>query len=176
MIKFGVAIVRESLDLVPMTRLKVDEGSTALHVVADALSCTSVEAEEQISRLEAFTSFAGTGEGKTALSLNDLQDPISSFKFDGFKAIKAYPWPISPPTLQPAPKVTFALLPAQLSAHSHTICEPVSLAVKADQTVPGAEADRKAEHRPGSWQIKPSLVRRQITSLRLSPVNQVYPV
>ena len=64
-IKFGVAVVRGPLDVVPMTRLKVDEGSTALHVVADALSCTSVEAQEQISRLEAFTSFAG--EGKTAL-------------------------------------------------------------------------------------------------------------
>ena len=88
MIKFGVAVVRGPLDVVPMTRLKVDEGSSALHVLADALSCTSVEAEEQISRLEAFTSFAG--EGKTALGLDDLQDPISSFKSNGFKAIKAY--------------------------------------------------------------------------------------
>ena len=88
MVKFGVAVVRGPLDVVPMTRLKVDEGSSALHVLADALHCTSVEAEEQISRLEAFTSFAG--EGKTALGLDDLQDPISSFKSDGFKAIKAY--------------------------------------------------------------------------------------
>ena len=71
-----------------MTRLKVDEGSCALHVLADALSCTSVEAEEQISRLEAFTSFAGVV--KTALGLDDLQDPISSFKSDGFKALKFY--------------------------------------------------------------------------------------
>ena len=54
-------------------RLKVDEGSTALHVVADALSCTSVEAEEDISRLEAFTSFAG--ERKTALQLG-LDDQV----------------------------------------------------------------------------------------------------
>ena len=46
MIKFGVAVVKGPLDVVPMTRLKVVEGSTALHVVADALSCTSVEAEE----------------------------------------------------------------------------------------------------------------------------------
>ena len=81
MIKFGVAVVKGPLDVVPMTRLKVGEGSTALHVVADALSCTSVEAEEDISRLEAFTSFAG--EGKTALSLDDLQEPISSFKAEG---------------------------------------------------------------------------------------------
>ena len=44
MIKFSV--VRGPLDVVPMTRLKMDEGSTALHVLADALSCTSVEAEE----------------------------------------------------------------------------------------------------------------------------------
>jgi hypothetical protein len=88
MIKFGVAVVRGPLDVVPMTRLKVEEDSSALHVLADALQCTSVEAEEQISRLEAFTSFAG--EGKTALGLDDLQDPISSFKSDGFKAIKAY--------------------------------------------------------------------------------------
>ena len=88
MIKFGVAVVRGPLDVVPMTRLKVEEDSSALHVLADALQCMSVEAEEQISRLEAFTSFAG--EGKTALGLDDLQDPISSFKSDGFKAIKAY--------------------------------------------------------------------------------------
>ena len=79
-----------------MTRLKVEEASTALHVIADALQCTPLEAEEQISRLEAFTSFAG--EGKTVLALDDLQDPISSFKSDGFKAIRA----ISPPTLQAA--------------------------------------------------------------------------
>ena len=88
MIKFGVAAVRGPHEVVPMTRLKVEEASTALHVVADALQCTSLEAEEQISRLEAFTSFAG--EGKTVLALDDLQDPISSFKSDGFKAIKAY--------------------------------------------------------------------------------------
>jgi hypothetical protein len=88
MIKFGVAVVRGPLDVVPMTRLKVDEGSSALHVLADAVHCTSVEAEEQISRLEAFTSFAG--EGKTALGLDDLHDPISSFKSDGFKALKFY--------------------------------------------------------------------------------------
>ena len=61
---------------------------TARYSVADALQCTPLEAEEQISRLEAFTSFAG--EGKTVLALDDLQDPISSFKSDGFKAIKAY--------------------------------------------------------------------------------------
>ena len=36
MIKFGVAVVRGPLDVVPMTRLKVDEGSSALHVLADA--------------------------------------------------------------------------------------------------------------------------------------------
>ena len=54
--------------MVPMIRLKVDEGSSALHVLADAVHCTSAEAEEQISRLEAFTSFAG--EGKTALGLD----------------------------------------------------------------------------------------------------------
>jgi len=88
MIKFGVAVVRGPLDVVPMTRLKVDEGSSALHVLADAVHCTSVEAEEQISRLEAFTSFAG--EGKAALGLDDLHDPISSFKSDGFKALKFY--------------------------------------------------------------------------------------
>ena len=83
MFKFGVAVVKGPLDVVPMTRLKVDEGSTALrlHVVVDALSCTSVGAEEDISRLEAFTSFAG--EGKTALSLDDLQEPISLFKAEG---------------------------------------------------------------------------------------------
>jgi hypothetical protein len=88
MIKFGVAVVRGPHEVVPMTRLKVEEASTALHVVANALQCTSEETEEQISRLEAFTCFAG--EGKTALALDDLQDPISSFKSDGFKAIKAY--------------------------------------------------------------------------------------
>ena len=49
--------------------------------MAHPFSCTSVEAEEDISRLEAFTSFAG--EGKTALSLDDLQEPISSFKAEG---------------------------------------------------------------------------------------------
>ena len=42
---------------------------------------TSTQAEEDISRLEAFTSFVG--EGKTALSLDDLQEPISSFKVEG---------------------------------------------------------------------------------------------
>ena len=51
MIKFGVAVVGGPLDVVPMTRLKVEEGSSALHVLADALQCTSVEAKEQISRL-----------------------------------------------------------------------------------------------------------------------------
>ena len=61
--------------MVPMTRLKVDEGSTALHVVADALKSFvharggAAPAEERISRLEAFTSFVG--EGKTALGLVD---------------------------------------------------------------------------------------------------------
>ena len=99
-----------------MTRLKVDEGSTAQHVLADALLCTSVEAKEQISRLEAFTSFAG--EGKTALGLGDLQDPISSFKSDGFKAIKLKAYLTTDMQLQAAPQVTFALLPAQLSAPS----------------------------------------------------------
>ena len=65
MIKFGVAVVRGPHEVVPMTRLKVEEGaSTALHVVADALQCTSVEAEERISRLEAFTSFAGESESE----------------------------------------------------------------------------------------------------------------
>ena len=76
MIEFGVAVVRGPLDVVPMTRLKVNEGSTALHVLADALSCTSVEAEEQISRLEAFTSFAG--EGKTVLSLESEERDLES--------------------------------------------------------------------------------------------------
>ena len=85
MIKFGIAVVRGSLAVAPITRLKVYEGGTALHVVADALSCTSVEAEEDISRLEAFTSFAG--EGKTALSLDDLQEPSSSCKADHHNAL-----------------------------------------------------------------------------------------
>ena len=76
MIEFGVAVVRGPLDVVPMTRLKGNEGNTALHVVADALSCTSVEAEEQISRLEAFTSFAG--EGKTVLSLESEERDLES--------------------------------------------------------------------------------------------------
>ena len=44
--------------------------------MADALSCTSVEAEEQISRLEAFTSFAG--EGKTVLSLESEERDLES--------------------------------------------------------------------------------------------------
>ena len=33
MTKFGVAVVRGPLGVVPITRLKVGEGSTALHVV-----------------------------------------------------------------------------------------------------------------------------------------------
>ena len=42
MIKFGVAVVRGPLDVVPMTRLKVDEDSNALHVLADALQISAM--------------------------------------------------------------------------------------------------------------------------------------
>ena len=56
MMKFGVAVVRGPLEVVPMTRLSVDEASTALHVAADVMACTAIEAEEKVARLEAFTS------------------------------------------------------------------------------------------------------------------------
>ena len=53
MVKFSVAVVRGPHEVVPMTRLKVEEGaSIALHVVADALHCTSVGAEA-LGHLEA---------------------------------------------------------------------------------------------------------------------------
>ena len=64
MIKFGVAVAGGPLDVVPMTRLKVDEGKTALalHVVADALSCTSVTRPWRHKNISDFT-----GRGETAL-------------------------------------------------------------------------------------------------------------
>ena len=95
MIKFGV--VRGPLDVVPMTRLKVDEGRTRaaphctfllMNFRARPWRQKNIHFQEvNASRLEAFTSFPG--EGKTALGLDDLQDPVSSCKSDGFKAITA---------------------------------------------------------------------------------------
>lgn len=41
MMKFGVAVARGPLEKVPMTRFSVENGSTALHVAADALACTT---------------------------------------------------------------------------------------------------------------------------------------
>ena len=88
MIKFGVAAVRGPHEVVPMTRLKVEEASTALHVVADALQCTSAEAEEQISRLEVFTSFASEseseseGEDRNLQSENEEESEVSESESD----------------------------------------------------------------------------------------------
>ena len=86
MIKFGVAAVRGPHEVVPMTRLKVEEASTALHVIADALQCTSLEAEEQISRLEAFTSFASEseseGEDRNLQSENEEESEVSGSDSD----------------------------------------------------------------------------------------------
>jgi len=86
MMKFGVAVARGPLEKVPMTRFSVENGSTALHVAADALACTAIEAEEQVARLEAFTSYGG--DGRTQLALADLtSETMGSLKADGFKAI-----------------------------------------------------------------------------------------
>ena len=87
--KFGVAVARGPLEKVPMTRFSVENGSTALHVAADALACTAIEAEEQVARLEAFTSYGG--DGRTQLALADLtSETMGSLKADGSKAIKFY--------------------------------------------------------------------------------------
>jgi hypothetical protein len=86
MFKFGVAVVRGPLEVMPMTRLLVEEGSTLLHVAADVLNCTATEAEEEVTRLEVFTSYGG--DGKTHLGLADLTETMGSLKADGFRAIK----------------------------------------------------------------------------------------
>jgi len=67
----------------------VENGITALHVAADALACTAIDAEGQVARLEASTSYGG--DGRTRLALADLtSETIGPLKADGSKAIKFY--------------------------------------------------------------------------------------
>ena len=89
MIKFGVAAVRGPHEVVPMTRLKVEEASTALHVVADALQCTSVEAEEQICRLSDCSGYNASesereseGEDRNLQSENEEESEVSGSESD----------------------------------------------------------------------------------------------
>ena len=60
-----------------MSRICVEPDSTALHVAAVCLDCTSCQAREKISRLEAFTSYGC--DGKTQLGLADLDETMHVF-------------------------------------------------------------------------------------------------
>ena len=69
-----------------MTRVSVDGGSLLKHVVAAQLQLTAEEAVEKISRLEVSTSY--DFKGKAILTTADLEETMSSFRDDGFRAIK----------------------------------------------------------------------------------------
>ena len=84
--KFGVAAVKGPLESLPMTRVSVDGGSLLKHVVAAQLQLTAEEAVEKISRLEVFTSY--DFKGKAILTTADLEETMSSFRDDGFRAVK----------------------------------------------------------------------------------------
>ena len=84
--KFGISAVEGPTEVLAMSRICVEPDSTALHVAAVCLDCTSCQAREKISRLEAFTSYGC--DGKTQLGLADLDETMSSLKEDGFKALK----------------------------------------------------------------------------------------
>ena len=84
--KFGISAVKGPTEVLAMSRICVEPNNTALHVAAVCLGCTSCEAREKISRLEAFTSYGC--DGKTQLGLADLDETMSSLKEDGFKALK----------------------------------------------------------------------------------------
>ena len=86
--KFGINAVKGPTEVLAMSRISVEPDSTALHLAAVCLDCTSCEAQEKICRLEAFTSY-GCG-GRTQLGLADLDETMSSFKEDGFKALKFF--------------------------------------------------------------------------------------
>ena len=88
--KFGVAAVKGPLESLPMTRVSVDGGSLLKHVnvVAALLQLTAEEAVEKISRLEVFTSY--DFKGKAILTTADLEETMSSFRDDGFRAVKLY--------------------------------------------------------------------------------------
>ena len=86
--KFGISAVKGPTEVLAMSRICVEPDSTALHVAAACLDCTSCEAREKISRLEAFTSYGC--DGKTQLGLADLDETMSSLKEDGFKALKFF--------------------------------------------------------------------------------------
>ena len=99
--KFGVAAVKGPLESLPMTRVSVDEGSLLKHVVAALLKLTAEETVEKISRLEVFTSY--DFKGKAILTTADLEETMSSFRDDGFRAVKLYLR--SDPGAPPAPIV-----------------------------------------------------------------------
>ena len=54
--KFGISAVKGPTEVLAMSRISVEPDSTALHLAAVCLDCTSCEAQEKICRLEAFTS------------------------------------------------------------------------------------------------------------------------
>ena len=93
--KFGISAVKGPTEVLAMSRICVEPDSTALHVAAVCLDCTSCQAREKISRLEAFTSYGC--DGKTQLGLADLEGgwiqgpqvlPALILKEDGFKDAK----------------------------------------------------------------------------------------
>ena len=91
--KFGISAVKGPTEVLAMSRICVEPDSTALHargrcLYAACLDCTSCEAREKISRLEAFNSYGC--DGKTQLGLADLDETMSSLKEDGFKALKFF--------------------------------------------------------------------------------------
>jgi hypothetical protein len=88
MLKVGITIVQGPWEVLAMTRMSVEGGSSVLHVAADALGCTTFEADEKISRREAFTGYDGAG--KAQLPRADLTETISSLRDDGFRALKFY--------------------------------------------------------------------------------------
>ena len=65
--KVGIGAVKGPTEVLAMGRISVELDSTALHLAAVCLDCTSYEAREKICRLGTFTSY-GCG-GRTQLGM-----------------------------------------------------------------------------------------------------------
>jgi hypothetical protein len=88
MFKFGISAVKGPQEVLPMTRLSVENQTLLKHAAAAALELSAEEAVERISRLEAFTSY--DFGGKAVLQASDLEETMASLRDDGFRAVKLY--------------------------------------------------------------------------------------